>query len=303
MESLLGTSLEDPAPWPSCRPFKGSWVGAGCCKDLPAAHKPTAEPCKRPGSRKRRRKPAPFSCRCSSSPSSKPKRPSRSRRPLSRHTGRHAHASADGNASQWRPDKRRSASHPSMSPGVDQGALIQSLMQADPQAAYQMLQPKAPEYKTVGNSLVQVGPGGVKEAYRAPDKPEAQDPFIRFLVQSGIDPMSPQGQNILRQRIQKETSHQPGVTVSYGAPVAGVDPSGKSVFFQPSKDGGAPPSSPEWLLRRKKPLTESQTRQRLSRRKCRQQRAPYLKPGSTLQVGRPDANPHSAGRGQLPRHA
>ena len=36
--------------------------------------------------------------------------------------------------------------------------------------------------------------------------------------------MSPQGQNILRQRIQKETSHQPGVTVSYGAPVAGVGP-------------------------------------------------------------------------------
>ena len=150
---------------------------------------------------------------------------------------------------------------PSMSPGVDQGALIQSLMQADPQAAYQMLQPKAPEYKTVGNSLVQVGPGGVKEAYRAPDKPEAQDPFIRFLVQSGIDPMSPQGQNILRQRIQKETSHQPGVTVSYGAPVAGVDPSGKSVFFQPSKDGGAPAIisgvAPE---KKEKPLTESQAK-------------------------------------------
>ena len=59
------------------------------------------------------------------------------------------------------------------------GALIQSLMQADPQAAYQMLQPKAPEYKTVGNSLVQVGPGGVKEAYRAPDKPEAAPSAVR----------------------------------------------------------------------------------------------------------------------------
>ena len=77
---------------------------------------------------------------------------------------------------------------PGMSPGVDQGALIQSLMQADPQAAYQMLQPKAPEYKTVGNSLVQVGPGGVKEAYRAPDKPEAAPPAVREFEYSLANP-------------------------------------------------------------------------------------------------------------------
>ena len=77
---------------------------------------------------------------------------------------------------------------PSMSPGVDQGALIQSLMQADPQAAYQMLQPKAPEYKTVGNSLVQVGPGGVKEAYRAPDKPEAAPSAVREFEYSLANP-------------------------------------------------------------------------------------------------------------------
>ena len=77
---------------------------------------------------------------------------------------------------------------PGMSPGVDQGALIQSLMQADPQAAYQMLQPKAPEYKTVGNSLVQVGPGGVKEAYRAPDKPEAAPSAVREFEYSLANP-------------------------------------------------------------------------------------------------------------------
>lgn len=45
---------------------------------------------------------------------------------------------------------------PGMSPGVDQSALIQGLMQADPQTAYQMLQPKPRKLTSVaaGASLV-----------------------------------------------------------------------------------------------------------------------------------------------------
>jgi len=39
---------------------------------------------------------------------------------------------------------------------------------------------------------------------------------------------------------EKLASHQPQVSVSYGAPVAGVDAAGKSVFFQPTKDGKPP---------------------------------------------------------------
>lgn len=42
------------------------------------------------------------------------------------------------------------------------------------------------------------------------------------------------------QLAQKRTTHQPGVSVSYGQPVAGVDATGNPVFFQPSKGGGAP---------------------------------------------------------------
>lgn len=55
-------------------------------------------------------------------------------------------------------------------PQVDQASLIRSLTQADPMAAYQMLQPKSADYKVVGDALVSVGPQGVKEAYRAPQK-------------------------------------------------------------------------------------------------------------------------------------
>lgn len=48
--------------------------------------------------------------------------------------------------------------------------------------------PKAPEFKVVGNSLVQVGGGQVKEAFRAPDKPEAAPAAVReyqFAVSQG----------------------------------------------------------------------------------------------------------------------
>ncbi len=38
----------------------------------------------------------------------------------------------------------------------------------------------------------------------------------------------------------KKLNKQEGVTVNYGAPVAGVDAQGNPVFFQPSKGGGAP---------------------------------------------------------------
>lgn len=41
-------------------------------------------------------------------------------------------------------------------------------------------------------------------------------------------------------RIALETTRAPGVSVSFGSPVAGVDAQNNPVFFQPSKDGGAP---------------------------------------------------------------
>jgi hypothetical protein len=66
-----------------------------------------------------------------------------------------------------------------MAPGLDQNALIQNLMQADPMAAAQMLQPKAAEYMTVGDVVLQKGPSGLKEAYRAPAKPEAAPSAVR----------------------------------------------------------------------------------------------------------------------------
>lgn len=59
-----------------------------------------------------------------------------------------------------------------MQPRINQQKLIEQLMQVDPMSAYQMMQPKASDYKVVGDSLVEIGGGKVKEAYRAPQKPD-----------------------------------------------------------------------------------------------------------------------------------
>ena len=77
------------------------------------------------------------------------------------------------------PTNAAAQAAPGMAPGVDQNALLRGLMQADPQAAFQMLQPKPADYKVVGDALLQVGPSGVKEAYRAPAKPEAMPGSFR----------------------------------------------------------------------------------------------------------------------------
>jgi len=75
-----------------------------------------------------------------------------------------------------------------MAPGFDQNALIRGLTQADTMAAAQMLQPKPADYKVVGDALLQVGPGGVKEAYRAPAKPEAMPTSIQEYLYAQKNP-------------------------------------------------------------------------------------------------------------------
>lgn len=63
---------------------------------------------------------------------------------------------------------------------------------------------------------------GAGEAVFSPDgkmlfgnpKEDTTDPFIRMLKQSGIDPMSPMGQQMILAKIRKDTTHAPGTTLS-----------------------------------------------------------------------------------------
>lgn len=114
---------------------------------------------------------------------------------------------------------------------------LQQAMQLD-----QMVNPRAKpaEFKEVGGHLVRIGGDGqVAPAWSPPAKPQ-EDEFTRALTAAGLDPNSPQARALALARLRKMSSHAPGVSVSYGAPVAGQDESGRPVFFQPSKDGRAP---------------------------------------------------------------
>jgi hypothetical protein len=84
------------------------------------------------------------------------------------------------------------------------------------------LAPKAPEYKTVGDSLVQVGPGGVKEAYRAPDKPEKTPEALRSL-EIIYGKGSPQYQAAAERLGTKMTTHAPATSVSVNTGQKGFD--------------------------------------------------------------------------------
>jgi hypothetical protein len=135
------------------------------------------------------------------------------------------------------PTNAAAQAAPGMAPGFDQNALIRGLTQADPMAAAQLLQPKPADYKVVGDALLQVGPGGVKEAYRAPAKPEAMPSAVReyeYARQQGY-------QGTFQQfKLEQQRAGASSTSVSYGTPVAAVDAQGNPVFIQPAKDGGAP---------------------------------------------------------------
>lgn len=71
-------------------------------------------------------------------------------------------------------------------------------------------------------------------------KPDGQSDLARLITEMAGLPIGDPRRKIYQHAIDKATTHQPGVSVSYGAPVAGVDAKGNPVFFQPSKTGGAP---------------------------------------------------------------
>jgi hypothetical protein len=115
--------------------------------------------------------------------------------------------------------------------------------------------PKAPEYKVVGDSLVQIGGGRVSEAFRAAPK---SDPAKDLLI---LDPAT--GKLVPNQALidVKKQLVPPGVSVSYGSPMAGQDAAGNPVFWQPDKAGGPPNIVPGVKPPQKdSALTESQAK-------------------------------------------
>lgn len=128
--------------------------------------------------------------------------------------------------------------------GFDQQGFIGELISKYPLVGLEMQQrfaKQAPQPIKLGEGDQLLDPTTYKPIATNPKAPKDQeDAFVRRMRAAGIDPASPQGQQLLMQLLRKEVTHSPGVSVSYGAPMAGVDQQGNPVFFQPSKGGGAP---------------------------------------------------------------
>jgi hypothetical protein len=121
--------------------------------------------------------------------------------------------------------------------------------------------PEKPKDMVVGGNIVRVQGNQATPIFTAP-KEGKPDEFIARMQAAGIDPASPEGRAMLRDKLRKESTHSPAVSVSYGAPMAGVDDKGNPVFFQPQKGGGAPAIVPgvRPSPKEEKSLTEGQAK-------------------------------------------
>ena len=68
---------------------------------------------------------------------------------------------------------------PGMAPGFDQNALLRGLAQADPQAAFGMMQPKPADMVALSPGQVLYNKSAGKEVFRAPEKPEELPGAVR----------------------------------------------------------------------------------------------------------------------------
>lgn len=156
---------------------------------------------------------------------------------------------------------------PTQDAGFNFGGYANALAAVDPMRALQLkssLQKEQPKLMNVGAGGAIFDPATKREIYRAPFKPDAQSlPDIAKLqaYAATLPPGDPRRAQV-DAAITKMTTHPAGVSVSYGAPVAGQDAQGNPVFFQPDKGGGKPAIIPGVAppAKEEKPLTEGQAK-------------------------------------------
>jgi hypothetical protein len=151
-------------------------------------------------------------------------------------------------------------------PAPDLGGLAQQYMMAPGGLSrglqlQEMLKKQKPAPLKVGANDRVLDPETFKELVPAlPDK-DAGSPLAKLIAERDKFPPGHPARKVYDNAITKATTHQPGVSVSYGSPVAGTDQAGNPVFFQPDKGGGAPAIVPGVRPpKTDKPLTESQAK-------------------------------------------
>lgn len=131
---------------------------------------------------------------------------------------------------------------PNMPGGFDyQGYANELPSVAGPMAALQMqalMQKDAPQPIKLGAGDLLLDPKTYKPLANNPK--EEKDPETIRTLKMIYGENTPEYFSALKRLGDKTTTHQPATSVSYGAPVAGVDASGNPVFFQPDRGGGQP---------------------------------------------------------------
>jgi hypothetical protein len=142
---------------------------------------------------------------------------------------------------------------PMTGPTQDQGPLMPRFdprallgQGASPEAAMTALNlhtamtPKPPKrnFEKVGDTLLEIPEQGAPQsvftaAQRPPEAPASVREY-EYAVKQGYKGTYQQFETAMKR------AGASNMSVTYGAPVAGVGPDGKPVFFQPSKDGGPP---------------------------------------------------------------
>jgi hypothetical protein len=130
----------------------------------------------------------------------------------------------------------------SSSPEFQQNPLLGALAQANPGAALQHLTPKPRNPVVVGPGGSLVGADG-KPIYTAPFKPTepGKTELSKLIEEMNALPEGHPSRKLYQDKITKLTTQTPAVNVNLTPPMPGVDPNtGKPVFFQVPKAGGAP---------------------------------------------------------------
>lgn len=154
---------------------------------------------------------------------------------------------------------------PSAPASFDRQGYAAALESVDPIAGLQYaasIQKQKPALINVAEGGTLFDPETQRAVYNSPKAPKEAAPteLSKLIAEMNALPNGSPMKALYEQQIRKVTTHQSPVSVSYGAPVAGVDDSGKPIFFQPGKNGGAPAIIPGVAPAGGAKLTEDQAK-------------------------------------------
>lgn len=127
-----------------------------------------------------------------------------------------------------------------LQPQFDQAGFINRLFAVNPAQAFELQARLAKEGYTLAPGAVRFDANNRQVAAAPANAADKTSPIAQMIADRERFPPGSPLRSIMDAAIQKATTHPPGVQVSYGQPVAGIDEQGKPVFFQPAKGGGPP---------------------------------------------------------------